>query len=428
MLFVSGAAAVLLSTSAVWGVNVLLQLNEHRRVDAGTDAYDESQFASQPRNVLILGSDSRAGLSPEEQAAFGTEETIGGQRSDTIILMHVDPRRDRAVVVHFPRDLRVVIPGHGLDKINAAYEYGGPRLVVRTVRRFTGLPIHNYVEVNLAGFEGLVDALGGVRICVDRPMHDPLAGLDIPRAGCYTFDGEEALAFVRARHVEGDFIPDFARIARQQQFIRAMLNRLLSVRALLDTRVIEEAVANVTTDERLSGADLVLLGQKLRQLAEEDPSGAGALDFRVVPGTPATVGDVSYVLPDREESDALFRALREGTPLGKVGLTLAQTLPSPGVITVEVLVTPGSDEVASRVARSLRFAGFIVLPNEEAPPSYEESQILFRPAMGQRMQRVLSYFSPDLPRTLVSDSILGEAEVAVVIGDDFERFETVTRP
>jgi LCP family protein required for cell wall assembly len=427
VLVASGVAAVLVSTSAVWGLNLLLQFNEHpTRSVPSLDA--ESDFAKGPRNVLLLGSDSRAGLSPEQQAAFGTEESVEGQRSDTIILMHIDPAREKAVVIHFPRDLRVRIPGHGLDKINAAYEYGGPDLVVRTVKAFTGLPIHNYIEVNLAGFQDLVDALGGVRLCVDRPMHDSLAGLDIPRAGCFTFDGAEALAFVRARHVEGDFIPDFARIARQQQFMRAMLNRLLSVRALLDTQVIEEAVANVTTDDRLTGADLVLLGQKLRDLAQEDPSGASSLDFRVVPGVPAEVDGVSYVIADREQAEAMFRALREGRPLGKLGLTLAQTLPSPGVIKVRVLNEAASDEVAARVATSLRFAGFIVLPREAPPAQYADSQILFGPGMGTRMQRVLSYFSPDLPRSLVSDSILGDAEVAVVVGDDFERFETVTRP
>lgn len=423
-LLASGVAAVLVSTSAVWGINLLLQFDEHRtRAIPSLD--EESDFAKGPRNVLILGSDARAGLSPEQQAAFGTEETVAGERSDTIILMHIDPRRERAVVVHFPRDIRVRIPGHGLDKINAAYGLGdGPDLVVRTVKAFTGLPIHNYIEVNLAGFQDLVDALGGVRICVDRPMVDELAGLNIPKAGCYMFDGARALAFVRARHVAGDIVPDFARIARQQQFMRAMLNRLLSVPALLDTQVIEDAVRNVTTDERLTGADLVLLGQKLRELAEEDPSGARSLDFRVVPGTPSTVDGISYVLTETEKARALFEALRQGRPLGDLGLTLAQTLPSPGVIKVRVLQV-GASEEAELVARILRFAGFVVLPTEEAPPEYTDSQLLFRSGMGPRMQRVLGYFSSDLPRDPVSDSILGEVEVAVVVGEDFGQYLTV---
>ena len=421
-LVASGVAAVLVSASAVWGINLLLQFDEHpTRAVSGLAA--ESDFASKPRNVLLLGSDTRAGLTPEEQAAFGSEEDVDGERSDTIILLHIDPRRDRAVVLHFPRDLRVRIPDHGVDKINAAYELGGPGLVVRTVNAFTGLPIHNYMEVDLAGFQELVDAVGGVRICIDRPMVDEEAGLHLPRPGCYLLDGARALGFVRARSIPGDIVPDFARIARQQQFMRAMLNRLLSFGALLDQQVLQQAVSKVTTDEKLTGADLVLLGQKLRQLAEEDPSGGESLDFRVVPSVPQEIDGVSYVVAEQEEADRMFEALRGGRPLGKLGLTLAQTLPSPGVITVRVL---GSGDAAAEVARTLRFAGFVVLPVGEPPAGFDESQLLYVGGAGPRKDRLAGYFAEDLPQRLVEDAVLGEADVAVVVGSDWARFGTVT--
>jgi LCP family protein required for cell wall assembly len=421
-LVASGVAAAIVSTSAVWGINLLLQFDQHpTRSVAGLSA--ESDFASKPRNVLVLGSDTRAGLTLEEQAQFGSQEDVDGQRSDTIILLHVDPRRDRAVVLHFPRDLRVRIPDHGFDKINAAYELGGPSLVVRTVRAYTGLPIHNYMEIDLAGFQDLVDAVGGVRICIDRPMVDQLAGLNLPRAGCYLLDGARALGFVRARHIAGDIVPDFARIARQQQFMRAMLNRLLSFGNLLDQQVLQEALSKVTTDEALTGADLVLLGQKLRQLAEEDPSGGESLDFRVVPSVPQEIDGVSYVVAEQADAEELFEGLRGGRPLGMLGLTLAQTLPSPGVITVRVL---GSDDAAAEVARTLRFAGFVVLPVAEPPAGYEESQILYARGAGSRKDRLAGYFAEDLPQTLVDDAVLGEADIAVVVGPDWDRFGTVT--
>jgi LCP family protein required for cell wall assembly len=417
LLWASGAAAVVLAVTALWGINLVLQLDRHPTVaDVDQALARESDFATHPRNVLILGSDTRAGLSAEEQAAFGSPETVGGERSDTIILLHIDPQREKAVVVHFPRDLRVQIPGHGTDKINAAYELGGPRLTVRTVHEYTELPIHNYVEVNLAGFQGLVDAVGGVRICVDRPMHDPLARLDLPRAGCYTLDGDRALAFVRARNVEGDIVPDFSRIARQQQFMRAMMNRLLSVRSLLDSEVIERAVENVRTDERLQGADLIFLGQKLRELAQEDPSGARSLDFRVVPGVPQTVGDVSYVVPDPREATELFERLTDGRPLGDLGVTLAQTLPSPAVIKVRLLAASGSD--VEEAAGILRRAGFVLLETRPAPAWGDQSEILFRPGAADRGEVVGRYF-PRVPRREAIASTLGDAEVAIVIAADF---------
>jgi LCP family protein required for cell wall assembly len=418
VLVAGGALAVLVATAAMWGVNLVLELGRHpKKHVAGLSDYQDSQFAKGPRNVLVLGSDTRAGLSPEEQAQFGTEEMVDGERSDTIILMHFDPRREKAVVVHFPRDLRVEIPGHGLDKINAAYEYGGPALVVQTLRQYTGLPIHNYVEVDLTGFRDIVNLVGGVRLCVDRPLHDELAGLDIDREGCHTLDGDQALAFVRARNIEGDQIPDFSRIARQQQFMRAMLNRLVSVGTLLDSDLVSRALRNVTTDDRITGADLIFLGSKLRELAEEDPSGSRSLDFRVVPGTPRTLDGVSYVVPD-PDAEELFQRLDRGRPLGRIGSTLLLTAPSPAVTRVRVL----ADESASSADDAealLRRSGFIVLESGPAPVAAEETAILYRPGARAKAEVVAGYFAPGLPREEASTSILGDAEVAVVVGDDW---------
>jgi LCP family protein required for cell wall assembly len=415
----AGAAAVLLATGAVWGINLVLELDRHPVVQGVDEELAvESDFGKHPQNVLILGSDTRAGLSPEEQAQFGSEETVAGERSDTIILMHFDPRRDRAVVVHFPRDLRVEIPGQGMDKINAAYEYGGPRLVVRTIKGFTGLPIHNYVEVDLAGFQNIVDLLGGVRLCVDRPLHDEEAGLDIDRAGCHTLDGDQALAYVRARNIEGDVIPDFSRIARQQQFMRVLLNRLVSIGSLLDSDLISQALQNVRTDERLDAADLIYLGTKLRELTEEDPTGSRSLDFRVVPGTTQTIGEVSFVVPDAAQAAELFDRLGDGRPLGRLGQSLALTDPSPAIIRVKVLATDSPFD-AREAGALLRRAGFIVLQPGIAPSGSTETEILYGPGASSRARVVAGYLPPGLPRREVSATILGNAEVAVVVGDDY---------
>jgi LCP family protein required for cell wall assembly len=419
VLLAAGVAAVALSTAAVWGANLVIELNRHPTLgDIDQELAPVSDFAREPQNVLILGSDTRSGLSPEQQAQFGTEEMVPGERSDTTILMHFDPRREKAVVVHFPRDLRVEIPRHGTDKLNAAYELGGARLTIQTIHQYTGLPIHNYVEVDLTGFQEIVDLLGGVRLCVDRPLHDEVAGLDIDRKGCHLLGGDQALAFVRARNIEGDIIPDFSRIARQQQFMRAMLNRLVSFGSLLDSDLVAEALENVRTDERLEGADLIYLGSKLRDLTENDPTGARSLDFRVVPGDTQEIDGVSYVVPDVEQAEELFRRLEDGRPLGEIGQTLAQTLPSPAVIRVKVL-SAGSSTDVEEAQSVLRRAGFIVLEGGSAPPGSVESEVLHREGAGPRAQVVQGYFAPGLPREEVSASILGNAEVAVVVGDDW---------
>jgi anionic cell wall polymer biosynthesis LytR-Cps2A-Psr (LCP) family protein len=140
-------------------------------------------------NYLLLGSDSRSGLSPSQQYQFGTNGQAGagtGKNADTIMLVHTDPNLQKAIILSFPRDLWVHIPGHGYDKINASYQ-GGPTLVAETIHKLTGLKINHYLYVNLAGFEGIVNTLGGVYMCIDAQnvntsdgrITDPLTGLDV---------------------------------------------------------------------------------------------------------------------------------------------------------------------------------------------------------------------------------------------------------
>jgi LCP family protein required for cell wall assembly len=418
-LALAGVLALTVSAASLQAIRLI------REIDSGPDVHvpdltlveEESYFTKRPRNVLVLGSDTRRGLSEEQQEQAGQPGDLDGERSDTIILLHIDPRRDQAVVVHFPRDLRVDIPGHGSDKINAAYELGGPNLAVRTVKEFTGLPIHNYVEVSLAGFQQIVDLMKGVRICVDRPMQDELSGLNLPRAGCYWMDGRTALAFVRARHIEGDIIPDFSRIRRQQQFMRAFFNKLISIGSFLDAELIREAARQVTTDDRIEAVDLISLGEELRKLADEDPSGAESLDFRVVPGTPALVGGVSYVLPNEAKAGQLFDALRTGRPLGTVGLAPEGLDESPAVIKVRVLQAASFGDAAS-VATELRNSGFIVLETRPAPPKYRTSEILYRAENPSRGQVVRGYVG-DLEQAEGPPFVLDGADVAVVIGEDY---------
>jgi LCP family protein required for cell wall assembly len=370
-----------------------------------------------PVNVIVLGSDTREGLTEEEQRAHGTTEDVGGRRSDTLILVHLDPRREKAVLVHFPRDLRVEIPGRGMDRINIAYNVGGPSLVVETVKRFTGLPVHHYVEVNFVGFREVVDSLGGVRMCVDRPLIDPVSLLNIKNAGCSTFNGKRALAFVRARNVEGDAIPDFSRIARQQQFIRALLNKLLRVGTLVNPGVARSVAENVTTDANLSATDLIELGNELRSLAATGPSGATGVDFRTVPSRPEEIGGTAFVVADETKSRLLFQRLRSGKALGSVGAFQVGTEASPATIKV-VVMDAGGGERAERVHGALHRAGFTLLGLTDAPPSLRRSEVLFRKGK-ESLAEVVKGFVPSLDVRPAPRGLLRGAAVAVIVGDDF---------
>ena len=141
------------------------------RPDGSSVSYPTGPCADRACNYLLLGTDSRAGLSAEEQTHFGSNSDIGGvSRADTIMLVHTDPDLQKAIVVSFPRDLWVDIPGHGTDKINSAFEGGltggGPQLMAKTISNLTGLQIDHYLYVDLNGFQDVVDTLGGVELCI----------------------------------------------------------------------------------------------------------------------------------------------------------------------------------------------------------------------------------------------------------------------
>lgn len=300
-------------------------------------------------NILVLGSDRRDVIEGGDRSA---REFRGGdgQRADVIILIHIAPKAESAVMVSLPRDLRVKIPGKGTNKINAAYN-GGPNLMLQTVADFTGLPIHHYVEVNFAAFQQIVDAVGGVKIYVNRTLKDKKAGLDLPEPGCYDMNGRTALSFVRARNI--DPTADIGRIQRQQLFIRTILGKVKSTGFLLNFgRVLKlsDAVGKGLTYDK--GVDLGLARAVANKLAGYD-----RVDFRIVPGAPRTVGGVSYIVANEEESEALFEAIGADRALPDFGKT-QQSLPKPSDVSVKVLNGSGKAGFASEEKERLAALGF----------------------------------------------------------------------
>lgn len=182
-----------------------------------------SDTSTLARNYLLVGSDSRAGLTKKEQKQLRTGD-VEGQRTDTIMLMHV-PAFGTPTLVSIPRDSWVGIPGYGQGKINAAFAYGGPELLVTTVEEATGLHIDNYVEIGFAGVAKTTDALGGVQLCPTRRYNDEKSGLKVKK-GCQTMDGKDALAYVRMRY--SDPKGDLGRVQRQQEFVSSVAKRGMS--------------------------------------------------------------------------------------------------------------------------------------------------------------------------------------------------------
>lgn len=193
-------------------------------------AMPEAQIADTAgTNWLLVGSDSREGLSQEEVDRLGTGGDLGSTRTDTIMLLHI-PRSGGATLLSIPRDSYVEVPGWGWDKINVAFSVGGAPLLVETVERATGLRVNHYAEVGMGGLANVVDAVGGVEICVAEAIDDPLANLNV-QPGCQQMNGAVALGYVRTRATAQG---DLDRVARQREFLGALVDRVVSPAVLLN--------------------------------------------------------------------------------------------------------------------------------------------------------------------------------------------------
>lgn len=255
-------------------------------------------------NYLIVGTDSREGVASDVENAdviFG--EGLTGQRTDTIAVLHLGDGGARLLAI--PRDLYVPIDGGAEQRVNTAFHSGGPPALVRTVRDALGIPIHHYLELDFAGFLGLVDAVGGVTIEFEHPARDAKSGLFVPEAGLIELGPAEALAYVRARSyvevIDGrevrDGTADLGRVQRQQKFLGAVFDEVGStINPITMLRVLDGVRGNVRVDDTMSFRDAIGLALDLRGLSPE---------VATVPTRPITTSSGAAVLvirPDEVEA------------------------------------------------------------------------------------------------------------------------------
>ena len=287
-------------------VVTLLVYAQIEKVDALGD-YEGRPAETPGKDYLIVGSDSREDLSREERRRLATGGA-SGRRTDTVMLLHVPSGGGEPVLVSLPRDSYVEIPGREANKLNAAYAFGGPQLLVRTVEQATDIRIDDYIEIGLGGFVSITDAVGGVELCPERAIDDERAGLDI-EAGCQAMDGPTALGYVRARY--SDPRGDLGRVERQQDFLGAVMERAASPGTLLNplalSRLSFAAGDALTVDESTGPIDLARFAWAMRGLG-----GDGAVRLTVpVTGNATREGAGSVVLWDEAGAEELFTALRE---------------------------------------------------------------------------------------------------------------------
>jgi LCP family protein required for cell wall assembly len=284
------------------------------RVDALPD-YEGRPAATPGADWLIVGSDSRQGLDAARRRQLGTGQAAG-RRADTMMLLHIPRGTGKPTLVSLPRDSYVPIPGQGRNKLNAAYAFGGPQLLARTVEQVTGIRLDRYMEVGFDGFASVVDAVGGVQICPKTAMRDPMAGLNV-KAGCQQAGSKKALAYVRARHSGRG---DLDRVQRQQEFLGSLIDKTTSPGVLLNPfksiPLLTTGTDAVAVDQAAHFWNLIRFPFAMRGIA----SGDGVATTVPVAGGASVPGAGSVVQWDRERALALFEALQHDQPVdGLVG-------------------------------------------------------------------------------------------------------------
>jgi LCP family protein required for cell wall assembly len=279
-----------------------------------TDPGGDRPSASKGYDYVLVGSDSREGLTRAQQKTLhtGSTKVSAGKRTDSIILVHVPSGSGKPALISLPRDSYVPIPGHGKNKINAAYTIGGPKLLVKTIEQVTDLRIDGYVEIGFGGFASVVDSLDGVDICVARPMKDRRAGINL-KAGCQNLNGPDALGYVRARY--SDPLGDIGRAKRQRQFLGAIMHKAVSPStALIPWRYYgfsTTAGEGLTVGEDTSLRDVTRVLQAMRSV-----SGSDGLSLTVPVSNPALPTNVgSAVKWDSARASELFSAIKKDEPL-----------------------------------------------------------------------------------------------------------------
>jgi LCP family protein required for cell wall assembly len=419
---------LVLSLLLLAGTGTLKYLYDHledvvqEHVDEVTAEKDEAD----PFNALLVGSDSREGLTEEEQLVLGADE-VGGQRADTIILAHVEPANNEVTMIQFPRDLYVPIDGGYSNKINTAL-MDGPSPLVRTVEDLTHVEINHYAQVNIAGFRQVVDAIGGVEICITEPIpFDPKTGIEVTEeeVGMVKFDGDRALRFVRSRNYATG---DFERIANQQKFMSAALDKVTSGSTFFrPDRLVKlyRAVGdNLVLDEGTKLTRLLNIGRRLRSF---DPE---TYEAYIVPNLGTATNEAgSVVLPDMDGIEVMFDAVAANESPAD-----ADGVPDVDPSTIELGVYNGSgiegaaDAAASELIAATTLGGSAPQLVEVAnAPRTDYKKTLVRydsDSAGAELRAEL--IAAALPGARVQErKVPGNVDVAVIVGQTFEAQQLV---
>jgi len=403
-----GAVAVLVVSVSAASGTLLLRQADASLTRIAVPELDVVAATAQASSFLVVGSDSRAGLSDADRA----ELTLGnftGQQSDTLIYVAISADRDTVTLVSIPRDLLVFEEDGTPRKLTDLFA-GGPDPLVRALRSNLGLPVNHFAMVSLGGFIDIVRTLGTVEVCLERPLVDPKSGADF-EAGCYEMGARDALAFVRSRSGPRS---DFERIDRQQQFIRSVLARVLDGSLVTDParvyQLVDDVASNLVTDDQLGVTQMRELSTEMLGVVRD------GLPMMTLPSYPRTVAGRAYVLPYGPGARALLEDLRAGR--APVPRGTAQTRGQTSV----VLYSGGRERGTQIVQDVLLSSGFRSLGTAGPGPSRMDAlgttTVYSLPEQEVRAEWVAAVLGAPVLPLPEGVRVPDGAQVVVAVGDD----------
>ncbi|RKS04583.1 LytR family transcriptional attenuator [Nocardiopsis sp. Huas11] len=388
-----------------------------------TDQWDRPTSVEGVMNILIIGSDVRSG----ENAEYGDAE---GERPDTMLIASVNVDSGAATLVNLPRDLVVDLPGcdpvegyEGLSPqsgmLNSAMTFGGVGCQWATVEQVTGVHLDHFVMMDFGGFKNIVDAIGGVEMCVPEPVVDPKAHLEL-EAGLQTLNGEDSLGYVRSRYGQGDG-SDLSRIERQQEFMGAMLRQVLSSEVMASPLTVTDFLGavtdSITTDEDLTIDTMADIAISMREVDLE------RVQFVTVPNGQHPADPNRIIMSDA--APALFEAVNNGTLTPEEeekesgGGEEAEEAPDPSEISLEVLNNTGIEGLAAEVESVLVGEGYTVTGRGNPVERFPSATTVYY-APGEQAAAELLAGSLDQAETVEAEGLTQTLEL--VIGDDWAGF------
>jgi len=434
-----GFTVLLAALVALVGAGVAYAALQNSRLDKITalnkpqgdkDAAIAKVPKGEPVNILVVGNDSRSfAKDAKERKQFGAKTVGESLRSDTMMVLRLDPKADRASILSIARDLYVDLEGGGKGRINEAFSRKGdatkadPDRLIRTIRSNFGVSVNHYIEIDFAGFRQVVSAIGGVSVYFPFPARDKLSGLSIDKAGCVQLDGRQALSYVRSRHYEFkgpkgwefDGTADIGRIQRQQDFIKRVVRKAVAdglTNPVKAAKLIEAGVDNVKVDGGFGVNDMKKLASQLRDLDDSK------IAFAALTGDPVQIGDAEVLKLNASKANEVLAPFGAKVP-GTTATTRRGAAPVAGIPSGTAIVLyngSGREGLVGQVQGDLQRLGVQATSGGNGSTA-STTQVRHRSGSEAAAQAVKAYLGGD--SVLEPDRTVKNGEVVVLLGKSF---------